>query len=153
MWQLRDRRRAQLAAALDQAGHGSLLIGPHPRVTRHDHYAVLMRAPAALAGRGIHAATLAAALTAEGIPAKALFPPWQATPAYTDSPRCGAIRTPHAGHAAATVIALPHPLLLDPHVADDTTAALTKITACAGDLLAWQDGQRQRPALAAGGRA
>jgi 3-amino-5-hydroxybenzoate synthase len=153
MWQLRDRRRAQLAAALAQAGHDSLLIGPHPRVTRHDHYAVLMRTPDVLTERGIHATTLAAALTAEGIPAKALFPPWQATPAYAASPRCAAIRTPHAEHAAATVIALPHPLLLDPHVADDTTTALTKVTACPGDLLAWQDEQRHRPAPAVGVRS
>lgn len=152
MWQLRDRRRAQLATALAQAGHGSLLIGPHPRVTRHDHYAVLMRAPDTLAGRSIAAATLAAAMTAEGIPAKALCPPWQATPAYTDSPH-SANATPHAEHAAATVIALPHPLLLDPHVAEDITTALTKITACAGDLLAWQDEQHPHPALTEGNRA
>jgi len=140
--QLREGRRAQLAAALAGAGHGGLLIGPHPRVTRHDYYAVLLRAPAALAERGVHAAALAAALTAEGIPAKALFSPWQTTPAYIDDPRCGVIATPSAEHAAATVVALPHPLLLDPHVAEDTAAALAKVTAGADDLLTWQHSQQ-----------
>jgi 3-amino-5-hydroxybenzoate synthase len=146
LWRIRDRNRARMAAALTETGltaadRGDLLVGPHPKVTRHDHYAVLVRLPAPLAERGVHAATAAAAMTAEGIPAKPLFPPWQTTPAYAGHPRARRTRTPQAAHAAATVIALAHPLFLDDEMPTDATDALSKLTGQAADLLRWQQDQ------------
>lgn len=140
-WRIRERHRAQLATALTDAGFDGLLVGPHPKVTRHDHYAVLLRIPESLAEHGVHAATVAAALSEEGVPAKPLFPPWQTTPAYAGHPQISDAPTPHAAHAAATVVALPHRLLLDFAVAADVIAALAKLTSHPKDLLAWQNKQ------------
>jgi 3-amino-5-hydroxybenzoate synthase len=137
LWQARHRHYGLLAAALAGRGHPGLLVGPHPSVTRHDYYAVLLRPAAALSERGIHAATLAQAMTAEGIPAKRLFPPWQATPAYSETP-ASRTATPQAEHAASTFIALPHHLLLDPEMPQHTATAVDKIASRADDLLRWQ---------------
>jgi dTDP-4-amino-4,6-dideoxygalactose transaminase len=84
---------------------------------------------------------VATALTAEGVPAKQLFPPWQTTPAYAGHPQISDGPTPHAALAAATVVALPHRLLQDFTVADDVIAALAKLTNHPDTLLAWQKEQ------------
>ncbi|WP_162793931.1 aminotransferase class I/II-fold pyridoxal phosphate-dependent enzyme [Streptomyces paludis] len=138
MWRAREGQWHALAEALVGQGHGGLLAEPHPEATRHDHYAVLVRLPASLTERGVRASTLAAALAAEGIPSRTLFPPWQATPAYRDDPQVNAVPTPRAVEVAATTVALPHQLLLDPYFPTQTAAALTKIIAAGDDLIAWQ---------------
>ncbi|MEV7869592.1 DegT/DnrJ/EryC1/StrS family aminotransferase [Streptomyces sp. NPDC088124] len=138
MWRARDGQWHALAQALVDRGHGGLLTQPHPKATRHDHYAVLLRLPVSLTERGVRASTVAAALTAEGIPARTLFPPWQSTPAYRDEPQVSVVPTSRAFEAAATTVTLPHQLLLDPYFPAQTASALSKIIVAVDDLIAWQ---------------
>jgi 3-amino-5-hydroxybenzoate synthase len=98
---------------------------------------VPLRLPGELTAAGVDATAFAAALTAEGIPAKPIFPPWQRTPAY----RAAGLRdTPEAAFAARSVVALPHQMLLEPAACADAAAALEKITRDGvPELLAWQE--------------
>ncbi|MBH1938935.1 aminotransferase class I/II-fold pyridoxal phosphate-dependent enzyme [Streptomyces sp. AV19] len=137
--QTRAHHHQALGAALDEQVEKELLVGPVPQATVHDHYAALLRVPRYLAERGITAGTLAKALSAERIPAKPLFPPWQSVPAYQTDDRARSAHTPTAAQAAIGVVALPHHVLLDPHAPEQITAALAKTVAAADSLAAWQD--------------
>lgn len=71
---------------------------------------------------------LAAALTAEGIPASPIYPPFYATPAYANSTLASSERCQHAEAAAREVIWLHHSLLLDGERGiQDIVSALRKV--------------------------
>lgn len=138
LWLARTHGHTRLGELLAAANLEHMLMPAHPAVTRHDHYAVLLRLPDTLTTAGVGATAFAAALAAEGIPAKPIFPPWQQTPAYQQS--AGRLRdTPEAVFAARSVVTLPHQMLLEPAACADVAAALGKITReGVPELLAWQ---------------
>ncbi|MEV4505410.1 aminotransferase class I/II-fold pyridoxal phosphate-dependent enzyme [Streptomyces klenkii] len=144
--QTRAHHHQVLDGALAEQVEKELLVGPVQQATVHDHYAILLRAPGRLAEQGVTVGTLATALSAEGVPAKVLFPPWQSAPAYRDDDRARSAHTPRAAQAALGTVAVPHHVLLDPHAPEQITAAVAKAVAGADDLAAWQDQHQAAPA-------
>lgn len=113
-----------------------------PRVTVHDHYMVMLRLPQSLRDAGISNATFAAALVAEGIPAKVLFPPWYATGAYAHADFAPNRSCPVSEAAAVEMICLPHFLLLDSRIPGATAEAVARLISRVTGLVTWQGGQQ-----------
>ncbi|MFF4323189.1 DegT/DnrJ/EryC1/StrS family aminotransferase [Streptomyces sp. NPDC001568] len=128
-------RRKGTYERLDRALPAGALAAVDPRVTRHDHYMVLLRLPEAALTDGLDNATTVRALAAEGIPARVLFPAWHLLPAFR--PPTGAPRSlPVAEGATRSALWLHHRLLLDPDCAEDLPAAWSRVTAHASRLAA-----------------
>jgi 3-amino-5-hydroxybenzoate synthase len=137
--QLRENTAAILISELDRVDP-IMPVRAEPRVTVHDHYMVMVRLPRLLRDAGISNATFAAALVAEGIPAKVLFPPWYATGAYAHREFAPDHACPASEAAAAEVICLPHFLLLDPRIPSATAEAIARLIGSVTGLVAWQGG-------------
>ena len=106
LWRERDAAARALSYALDADGLAEP-VGLAGGVTRMAWYAFPIRVPA-----GSSNVDFAAALTAEGVPAKTLFPPFYATAAYAGAlprpPGC-----PQAEAASREFVWLHHSVLLD----------------------------------------
>ncbi len=145
----RDRTARLLDTSLRRVVPDSVLdvlIG----TTRRDHYMVLLRRPATLRKAGITTTTVVAALTAEGLPARTIFPAWHTTPAFNTTRQRESC--PAARYAADDVIWFHHPLLLDPSLASDLPQALTKLIRHVDQLSAWQQQCRGGPDMTSADR-
>lgn len=121
----RDRAAARLTEAILAEGVGEPLV-VDPRVTRMSWYVYPLRLPEDLRAR-VTNVELATALTAEGVPAKQLYPAFYETPAYAAAidkwPPC-----PNAERAGREVVVLHHSLLLDgERGVQDVVSALGKV--------------------------
>ncbi|GAA2679778.1 MULTISPECIES: aminotransferase class I/II-fold pyridoxal phosphate-dependent enzyme [Actinosynnema] len=123
-WTVRHRGRVDLLAAL--AGrHDGLAVPVRAQVAMHDHHALLLRVPPEAAEAGVRAATLAAALTAAGVPAHPAVRPWREQPLPpVAAERLAGVRTPVADLLATSLVAVPHTVLEDPARAALLPAAL-----------------------------
>ncbi len=135
IWTRRDRTARILDVNLRRLAPESVVDVP-AGTSRRDHYMVLLRRPSTLRNAGITTTTMVAALTAEGLPARTLFPAWHTTPVFNTERRHESC--PSARHATDDVIWFHHPLLLDPTFASDLPQALTKLIRHADQLSSWQ---------------
>jgi 3-amino-5-hydroxybenzoate synthase len=135
---VRDDAVARLRREFDQRS----LVDTAPSVTRHDHYMLLLRVPALLNARGVTNGTVAAALTAEGLPANILYPAWTTLPAFAAIVDERADRCPASLDATARGMWMHHRLLLDDDFPAQLRAAWERITTAPDALLAWQRDRR-----------
>lgn len=120
------RLRAAGAAAAVRALPDGVPVETDARVTRHDWYMLMLRTPAELLTDGIDNRLLAAALSAEGIPAKVLFPAWPTLPAFAgyDLARH---RCPQSAAADRRGLWIHHRMLTDPGFAGDLATAWDRL--------------------------
>jgi 3-amino-5-hydroxybenzoate synthase len=133
----RENTAAILTSELDRVDP-IMPVRTEPRVTVHDYYMIMLRLPQLLDDAGISNVTFTAALLAEGIPAKVLFPPWYATGAYAHADFACYGSCPVSEAAAVEVICLPHSLLLDPRFPDAAAEATARLIKSVTGLAAWQ---------------
>ncbi len=129
---LADTRAAGAAAAIRALPAGVPVV-TDPRVTRHDWYMLMLRTPAELGAAGVGNGLLAAALSAEGIPAKVLFPVWCTLPPFAGR-TVADLDCPEAAAAAAAGIWVHHRMLTDADFAGDLATAWDRLLR-ATDLL------------------
>jgi 3-amino-5-hydroxybenzoate synthase len=136
--QLADYPRLAAARAAGAAACAlppGVLVDTDARVTRHDWYMLMLRAPADWRAAGIGNDVLAAALSAEGIPAKVLFPVWSALPAFAGHQVAG-YECPQATAAAGAGIWIHHRMLTDPTFAADLRTAWERLERATDQLRA-----------------
>jgi hypothetical protein len=85
---------------------------------------LMLRTPAELRAAGVGNDLLAAALSAEGIPAKVLFPVWATLPAFAGIPDDAC---PAAEAAAEDGVWIHHRMLTDPDFAEDLATAWARL--------------------------
>jgi 3-amino-5-hydroxybenzoate synthase len=120
------RARAAGAAMAVRALPADIPVETDAAVTRRDWYMLILRTPAELRAAGIGNSLLAAALTAEGIPAKVLFPAWSTLPAFAGHD-LARYHCPRAAVAAAGGICIHHRMLTDPGFAGDLATAWSRL--------------------------
>jgi 3-amino-5-hydroxybenzoate synthase len=132
---IRDRTARSMIASL--ATIDDRIARPlRPEVDRHDWYMLMLRVSEACAAARVSNTAFAAALTAEGIEARVIYPAWHLTEAYAglgfDDSSCAESR-----RVGDEVVWLHHRLLLDSAAADALAAAVGKIERSAAELAAW----------------